>query len=278
MLKIPEAPNSIEKGVPLKEVLGKTAIDQLGENLKTIDNSFNKKAFSKDSLNGLEELSITQRAAHIAKAMRKYLPQKYEESIEVILKSLTPELEKTEDNGLATMFYMPHCSYVAQFGLDKKFNDGKDPFEKSMEVQYEITKRFTAEFSIRPFIIDQEERTMEYMYEWMNDKNPHVRRLSSEGTRPRLPWAMKIPSFTIDPSPSIPILESLKNDPELYVRRSVANHLGDIGKDNIDILLETCEKWLDGASKELKWVIRHALRHPAKKENQKALKIRVAAK
>jgi 3-methyladenine DNA glycosylase AlkC len=112
----------------------------------------------------------------------------------------------------------------------------------------------------------------------MKDANPHVRRLTSEGTRPRLPWASKIDSLVKDPGPSIPILEELKNDPDLYVRRSVANHIGDIAKDHLDFALDLCESWLPNASKELKWVIRHAVRHPAKKKVQRALDIRVLAK
>lgn len=277
-LKIPDAPKSIQKGFPLKEVLGKTAIEQLAENLNIIDSSFDIKSFVKDALNGIEELGIKERGDHIGVMMKKYLPEKYEDAINIILKSLTPPLEKTEDNGLSVMFYMPHISFIGNYGVDKKYNNGEDPFDISMKAQYEITQRFTAEFSIRFFIIDNEKRTMDLLYKWINDPNPHVRRLCSEGTRPRLPWAMKIPSFIKDPSPCLPILETLKNDSDLYVRRSVANHLGDIGKDNLDILLDTCERWLDGASKELKWVIRHALRHPAKKENEEALRIRKAAK
>ena len=277
-LKVPEAPQSIKKGFPLKEVLGKGAVEQLAENLALVYPSFSQEEFILDSLKGIEDLSVTERASHLAAAMKNFLPDDYETALAVILRSLTPELEKTEGNGLAPLFYMPHCSFVARYGLDKDYNQGKDPFDSSMRAQYELTKRFSAEYSIRPFIIDQEERTMKVLYAWMNDPNPHVRRLCSEGTRPRLPWAMKIPSFVKDPSPSMPILEELKNDPDLYVRRSVANHLGDIGKDNLDLLLSTCESWLNGASKELKWVIRHALRTPAKKEHKEALRIRKAAK
>ena len=277
-IRIPEAPSSIQKGVPLKEVLGLEAIEQLAINLQIMHPPFPKEAFIAQALSGLGPLSITQRSEHIADAMQQYLPAPFEDAIRIILESLTEPLEKTEDNGLAPMFYMPHCHFVAKYGVDAKYNDGKDPFETSMKAQYELTKRFTAEFSIRSFIIDDEERTMKVLYAWMHDDDPHVRRLCSEGTRPRLPWSTKIPSFVKDPSPSLPILEALKNDPNLYVRRSVANHLGDIGKDHLEILLTTCEKWLDGASKELKWVIRHALRHPDKKGNERASQIRLAAK
>ena len=277
-LRIPDAPNSIQKGIPLKEVLGLKAIQQLAINLHFIWPSFEKAAFVKEAVEGIEDLSITKRSAHIADHMKRHLPEKYEEALDIILASLTPPLKKTHDNGLAPMFYMPHCSFVAQYGVDKGFNDGVDPFESSMKAQYELTQRFTAEFSIRPFLIKEEERTLNILYDWMSDTNPHVRRLCSEGTRPRLPWSSTIPSLVKDPSPALIILETLKNDEDLYVRRSVANHLGDIGKDHLDLLLDTCDRWLEGASKDLKWVIRHALRHPSKKGNERALAIRQAAK
>ncbi|MCK5702178.1 MAG: hypothetical protein KAI29_13530 [Cyclobacteriaceae bacterium] len=278
ILKIPEAPKSIQKGFPLKLVLDKTAIQQLGENLQFVHKQFDKEAFIGDSMNGIEPLSITERSEHIAKSLRKYLPTIYSEAIKIILKSLTPPLEETEGNGLAVLFYMPHCSYVAQFGIDPTYNSGDDPFDISMNAQYEITKRFSCEYSIRPFIVRDEDRTMKVLYKWMSDADPHVRRLCSEGTRPRLPWSMKIDSFVKDPSPSIRILEHLKNDPDLYVRRSVANHVGDIAKDNLGITLELCRAWLDDASPELKWVIRHAFRNPVKKGNEMAIELRKAAK
>ena len=277
-LSIPDAPRSIQKGVPLTSVLDREAIEQLAKNLQFVHPEFRIDAFVNEALEGLAPLSITERSAHIARAMRNHLPEVYSEAIEIILKSLTPPLERTEDNGMAPMFYMPHGHFVANYGVLPEFNNGNDPFDISMKVQYELTQRFTSEFSIRSFLIADQDRTLNVLYEWMLDTNPHVRRLCSEGTRPRLPWAPKLPSFVKDPGPTLPILEELKNDVDLYVRRSVANHLGDIAKDHIDLALNTCERWLDGATKELKWVIRHALRNPAKKENPEALRIRKAAK
>lgn len=105
-----------------------------------------------------------------------------------------------------------------------------------------------------------------------------MRRLCSEGTRPRLPWAIRIPEFVKDPRPVLPILESLKDDPDLYVRRSVANHLGDIAKDHADLVLEICRNWLEDASPQRRWLIRHALRYPAKKGEKNAIKLRKLAK
>ena len=270
--KIPDAPRSIQKGVPLKSVLGRDAIEQMATNFAMVDSRFDKKGFVQESLDGLEPLGIKDRANHIASAMRTYLPSSFKEAAHLIESCLSPELERTEDNGLAPMFYMPHCAYVHDYGTEKQ------NFETSIQLQYELTKRFTCEFSIRPFIQLYEEETLAVMYEWMKDPNPHIRRLCSEGTRPRLPWASKIDSFVADPSPVIPILEYLKDDEDLYVRRSVANHVGDIAKDHINTAMDLCESWLNGASKERKWVIRHAVRNPFKKGNTRAIELRKLAK
>lgn len=278
ILRIPNAPKSIQKGFPLKLVLDKDAISQLAENLKFVYEKFNKKSFVEDAMQNIAPLGLTDRSIQISECMRKYLPEIYSEAIEIIRGSLTPPLDETEDNGLAGMFYMPHCHYIAKYGVDPVFNNGKDPFDLSMDIQYELTKRFTCEFSIRSFLINDENRTLKVLKKWIKDKDPHVRRLCSEGTRPRLPWAKKIDSFVKDPSPTIPILEALKNDPELYVRRSVANHIGDIAKDHLTFALNLCESWLNNASTELKWVIRHALRNPAKKGIERAINIRLLAK
>jgi len=277
-VKLPAAPHSIQKGIPLKLVLDKPAVIQLGKNLKIVSNGFNHTGFVKTVMEDIEPLALKDRGVLIAKVLREYLPNNYSRAITILLNSLTPPLKQTDNLGLSGLFYMPHVSFVALYGLDKKYNNNIDPFDTSMNAQYELTKRFSSEFSIRTFIIDQPERTFEILYKWMNDPDPHVRRLCSEGTRPRLPWAQKISSLVMDPSPSLIILEKLKDDIDLYVRRSVANHVGDIAKDNLEIALELCEGWLPNSVNELKWVVRHALRHPAKKGNTVALRIRAMAK
>lgn len=113
--------------------------------------------------------------------------------------------------------------------------------------------------------------------EWTGDKDPHVRRLCSEGTRPRLPWAIRIPQFVSDPSCTIGILERLKDDPDLYVRRSVANHLGDMAKDHREFVYKVCSRWLRNSTPERNWLIRHALRYPAKLGEQMAIELRERA-
>jgi len=278
MLRIPEAPKSIQKGVPLKKVLGLEAIDYLAQNILYVHPEFNAEEFKMVAIDNLEPLGINERGMHIARTLRKYLPQKYEAAINIILASLTPPNIETLGLGLAVLFYHPHSYFIAEYGLDKNHNGGECPFEISMKAQYELTKRSTSEFCIRPFLIQYQEQTLSRIKEWMFDPDPHVRRLCSEGTRSRLPWASRIPAFIDDPSPVLPILEALKNDEVLYVRRSVANHLGDIAKDHPEIVFSICERWLIDATKEVKWLIRHALRHPAKKQNEIALQIRAAAK
>lgn len=278
MLYIPEAPNSIQKGVPLKNVLGKNAIHCLAHNLTHVYPAFPTQAFKQMALEQLEPLGIKERGLHIAKALREHLPDKYEHAIEIILASLTPPNIDTDGLGLAVFFYHPHSYFIAEYGVDAQYNEGDDPFEPSMKALYELTKRFTSEFSIRPFLMQHTERTLSRLNEWVTDPDPHVRRLCSEGTRPRLPWAPRLPAFIQDPTPILPLLERLKDDDSLYVRRSVANHLGDIAKDHPDLVFNLCEQWLVNATADVKWLIRHALRHPAKKQNQRALDLRTAAK
>ncbi len=277
-LRLPAAPRSIQKGSSLADLLGPETIACLAHNITRVHPEFDGRAFQRSAREGLEPLTILQRGRHLAGALREHLPGRYADAVEILLRSLTPPLAGTDDLGLAVFFYLPHVTFVATYGLDPNGNGGRDPFETSMRAQYELTRRFSAEFSMRPFLIQQPERTLARLREWTRDADPHVRRLCSEGTRPRLPWAERIPAFVQDPRPVLPILEALKDDPDLYVRRSVANHLGDIAKDHPALAFEICERWLNRASAERKWLLRHALRHPAKKGNKTALRLRRLAK
>ncbi|MBX3305318.1 MAG: hypothetical protein KF751_04620 [Nitrospira sp.] len=276
--RLPSAPHSIQKGISLAALLDQDAIDCLSHNISLVHPAFDGKAFQRTALNGLKPLSILQRGHHLARALRDQLPECYADAVQILIQSLTPPQTATEDLGLGVFFYLPHVSFVATYGLDPEHNGGHDPFEISMVAQYELTRRFSAEFSIRPFLIRWPERTLAQLEQWTDDPDPHVRRLCSEGSRPRLPWAVRIPAFIKDPRPVLPILEALKDDSDLYVRRSVANHIGDIAKDHPRLAFELCERWLEGATTERKWLLRHAVRHPAKKGLKAALRIRRLAK
>ncbi len=185
MLRIPDAPKSIKKGYSLKNVLGLEAVDCLANNIAYVYPKFREKEFRKSALDNLESLEFMDRGMHIAKALRKYLPDKYENAINVILASLTPPNTATEGLGLAVLFYQPHSCFISEYGLDKENNGGDDPFNISMKAQYELTKRNTSEFSMRPFLMEDQDRTLSQLKEWISDPDPHVRRLCSEGSRPR---------------------------------------------------------------------------------------------
>ena len=270
------APSSIQHGTPLKELMDRKLVQLIGQSLADVLPGFDQKRFQSDAVKGLKNLELKERALHIAHAMTKQMPADFEELSPFLIKSLGPPLGATEGNGLAPFFYLPHIQLIANYGVSH--------FESGMEANYEITKRFTAEFSIRPFLIEHRSKCLKMLKRWMKDANPHVRRLVSEGTRPRLPWAMRLPEFQKDPNHTLPLLQVLKDDPELYVRRSVANHLADIAKDHLDFAFDVCERWLnelDGSDdpqfKNRSWIIRHAVRLPAKKGVARAVEIREKA-
>ncbi len=276
--RLPPAPRSIVKGSSLATLLDREAIDCLAHNLRLAHSDFDTRSFRQRAQEGLAPLGLMDRAHHLAGALRSHLPADYAAAANVLVRSLTPPLTRTEDFGLAGFFYLPHVMFVATYGLDPGNNRGRDPFEASMQAQYELTRRFSAEFSIRPFLERWPDRTLARLAAWTRDPDPHVRRLCSEGTRPRLPWASRLTAFIRDPRPVLPLLETLKDDPNLYVRRSVANHLGDIAKDHPELVFDLCARWLDGADANRRWLIRHAVRHPARKGVKAALRLRQQAK
>jgi 3-methyladenine DNA glycosylase AlkC len=250
---------------PLKNSYGPEVPRRIGAMIARVEPAFPVGAFLADALDGYEALELTPRARHIAHALADHLPQDYERAIEILVASLGPKLDSPELTGLDVFVYMPHVFFVAERGADH--------FEASIRAQYELTQRFTAEYSIRVFLERHPDETLARLREWALDPSVHVRRLVSEGTRPRLPWAPRLPAFQEDPRPVLELLELLKDDPELYVRRSVANNLNDIGKDNPAALVETCRRWLEGASAERLWLVRHALRSAVKRGDPEALAV-----
>jgi len=231
--------------------------------IRAVHADFPHDAFLKDALSGFGPLSLTGRGFQIAAALRKHLPAGYPQAVEVLLASTAQPHDHRASGGMAAFLYMPHLFFVARHGLDH--------FEESMRAQYALTQLFTAEFSIRAYLEKHPEATLARLREWTRDPSPHVRRLVSEGTRPRLPWAPRLRAFQKDPRPVIELLELLKDDPELYVRRSVANNLNDIGKDHPELLTTIAKRWLRGASEERRWIVNHALRSAVKRADPGAL-------
>jgi 3-methyladenine DNA glycosylase AlkC len=250
---------------PLKNYFGPDVPVRIAGMIKDVDSSFPAEAFVAEALDGYDAQELTPRAWQVARALGRHLPPDYERAIEILISSLGEKLQAPELTGMDVFLYLPHVFYVAEFGAEH--------FEASMHAQYELTQRFSAEYSIRVFLERYPERTLARLREWALDPSVHVRRLVSEGTRPRLPWAPRLRAFQDDPRPVLELLELLKDDPELYVRRSVANNLNDIGKDNPAALIETCRRWMEGATGERLWLIRHALRSAVKRGDPDALEI-----
>lgn len=249
----------------LKDLYGPEIPARIAAAIAATHPAFPTEAFVADALDGYKQLELTSRFRQIAEALARHLPADYEEATAILLASLGPPIDGDELFGMEPFLYAPHVYFVAARGADH--------WETSMRAQYELTRRFTAEFSIRVFLDREPERTLARLREWASDRSPHVRRLVSEGTRPRLPWTPRLRRFQMDPRPVVELLELLKDDPSLYVRRSVANNLNDIGKDNPEVLVEVCRRWLVDATTERRWLVRHALRSAVKRGERGALEL-----
>lgn len=253
---------------PLKNSFGTDVPRRIAGMIQDVEPAFPVAPFLEQALAGYDELELMDRARHIAVALHAHLPDDYAKAIDTLLRSLGPiesAVATEEDSPMASFLYMPHCLFVADYGLDH--------FDLSMQANYELTKRFTAEFSIRPYLVRYPRKTLTLLKRWTKDPSPDVRRLVSEGTRPRLPWASRLPQFQADPTPVLDLLERLKDDPSLYVRRSVANNLNDIGKDHPDVLVQTADAWMKNADENRAWVVRHALRSAVKRGDAGALRV-----
>jgi 3-methyladenine DNA glycosylase AlkC len=249
---------------PLKNQYGPEVPRRIAKMISAVHPAFPQAAFLKQALSGYADLELMDRGRHIANALGQHLPASFLESAKILVKSMASNSEVSE-GGMSSFLFMPHAMFVASHGLDH--------FEESMAAQYEITQRFTAEFSIRPFIERYPEASLAQLQQWATDKNHHIRRLVSEGTRPRLPWAGRLREFQRDPAPVIALLELLKDDESLYVRRSVANNLNDIGKDHPKLLTDIAARWMKDASPEREWIVRHALRSAIKRGDKAALAV-----
>ena len=255
---------------PFKNMLNKTIISGMGDHFSKAWPEFDRAAFIITATKNLDTLELKERSTQITHAMETFLPNNFKGAAAIILGSLAPDdgLDisnfEADSRGIAGWAVMPMAHYVGLYGLGH--------FVLSMTLLKEMTKRSSSEFGIRFFLLKESKRTLSVLEKWTRDSSHHVRRLVSEGTRPRLPWAMRLPNFVKDPSPILPLLETLKDDEEEYVRRSVANNLNDIAKDHPDMVAKIAKRWLNGASKERKKLVRHACRTLIKQGHPKTLK------
>lgn len=214
-----------------------------------------------------------QRVTHLATVLHSFLPQDYGEGIGKVLQMLDkvkerlPDFSQIDDKNfqlLSLAYGAVLDSYVAQYGLDD--------YDTSVAAIERITQFTTCEFCVRPFIIKYPERMMQQMLLWSAHHHWGVRRLASEGCRPRLPWGMALTNLKQDPTPILPILERLKNDPSRFVRLSVANNLNDIVKDHPETVLDLAKRW-KGQSKEVDWILKHGCRTLLKQGNAAAMQL-----
>ncbi len=263
---------------PLKNSFGPDVVERIGADVLAVDPTFDLDRFLAIALEGFEALELTPRARQITSAFAETLPDDRIKALSILQASFGPPLPASdqpapEDTGAMDGFrYLPHGYFVAEHGLDH--------FATAMAFQEELTKRFTAEFSIRAFYQRFPEETVAQSMVWATNDNEHVRRLASEGCRPRLPWGANLARFIADPTEIIPILELLRNDPSEYVRRSVANNLNDIAKDHPATVVEVTRRWrteaqgaadIDETNRTR--MVRHALRTLIKAGNLDALDV-----
>ena len=254
-----------EESYNLKEFFNAELVARLAADIKKVWNEFDTKGFEDSLIPSIDTLELKERANLIAHSLHDYLPDDFEVASRIILESIRDNSQDKPFDGLESFYYMPHGNFYAIYGLDH--------FNISINALYEITKLFTAEFAIRPFLEQYEQETLNVLRKWISDESQYVRRLVSEGTRPRLPWASRLPSFQANPTPIIELLEILKNDESLLVRRSVANNLNDIAKDHPDLVVDILNKWKPSASEEIIWIINHASRTLVKQGHVGALEL-----
>jgi len=244
-----------------KNIYNQEFFNEFTSRLQPVIPDFNRSSFLNTIFdNEWENRELKQRMRHISIVLKKHLSEDYNQNVNSIVE-IIQQLQKEgfKEDSLEFMFFP---DFIEVYGLTN--------YETSIRAFEQITQFTSCEFAVRPFIIKYEKEMIEQMLLWSTHKHPMVRRLATEGCRPRLPWAMAIPSLKENPAPILPILENLKNDDSESVRRSVANNLNDISKDNPNTVINLVKKW-QGATHETDWLIKHACRTLLKQGNSEVM-------
>ncbi len=241
---------------PLKNAYSTNYITNLATQIKQIYPKLNSRNFINDVMDSKwSNRELKDRMYHITRCLKQHIQHPYPKSITLLSKIVS------QFGSYEAMFFP---AYIELYG--------RDDWQTSMPALALFTQYSSSEFAVRPFIIQNPKKMMAQMVRWSKHKNYHVRRLATEGCRPRLPWAMALPEFKKDPELILPILETLKNDSELYVRRSVANNLNDIAKDHPKLIHTIAKHWL-GQNEEVNWLVKHGCRTLLKKGDRKILQL-----
>lgn len=256
---------------PFKNLINAATVDAAARHLAPHCPSFDAGRFRSLATQGLEALEFKARAQHVCAALEATLPADFDAACRAIEAALAPVRGDEAlaefhglDTGLAGWVVWPLTEYVARRGLEAP--------QRALAALHALTQRFSAEWALRPFIERHPALAFATLAEWARDTSPHVRRLVSEGSRPRLPWGLQLKGLIADPSPTLPLLEALQDDPSEYVRRSVANHLNDIAKDHPELLAQWLERHLPAAPAARRALLRHASRTLVKRGDARVLK------
>jgi 3-methyladenine DNA glycosylase AlkC len=244
---------------PFKNLLNAGLVHEAAQQLARHAAGFDSRRFALQATQGLEALEMKARAMQIADALEATLPARFADAADVLEAALAPaevgdamaQLSGLQ-GGLRGWILWPVGEFVARRGLAEP--------ERALQALHAMTQRFTAEFAIRPFIVAHPALVFDTLARWATDPSHHVRRLVSEGSRPRLPWGLQLKTLIRDPSPTLPLLRALQDDPSEYVRRSVANHLNDIAKDHPTRVAQWLHEHLPDATAERRALLRHASR------------------
>ncbi len=247
----------------LKNMYSPAFFEELDGTIKKVVPNFDSPAFRQKIFDDEWEVrELKDRMKHTAVVLKEFLPEPYPESVSIIVK--IAQLKMEEELGKDGFAYMFLPTFVEFFGLDH--------YEVSIEAMTEITKLMSCEFAVRPFFLKYPDQMLEQTKAWAEHPHFKVRRLASEGCRPRLPWGKGVPFLKKQPELIIPILDQLKGDPAEWVRRSVANNLNDISKDHPEKLVELAYQW-KGQSEEVDWVIKHACRTLLKQGHTRVMRL-----
>ncbi len=245
---------------PFKNLLNAALVRAAGAALSRHASDFDGQRFARVALKGLDALEMKARAMQIADALEATLPSDFDAACRAIEAALAPPIDvdgvaavrDDHSQGLAGWIVWPLGEFVARRGLDEPV--------RALQALHALTQRLTAEFAIRPLIVRHPQLALDTLLRWTRDDSAHVRRLCSEGSRPRLPWGLRLKALVLDPTPTLPILEALQDDPSAYVRRSVANHLNDIAKDHPALVVDWVRRHRPEAAPERRALLAHASR------------------
>jgi 3-methyladenine DNA glycosylase AlkC len=254
---------------PFKNLINAALVRSCGEQLQRRWRHFDRGGFERIALRGLGGLEMKARAMQVADALEATLPDDFDRAAGLIESALAPAASgdglgfRSTDAGLAGWIGWPLGEFLARRGQAEP--------ERGLRALHALTQRFTAEFAIRPYLVNHFDLTLRTLSGWTGDPSAHVRRLVSEGSRPRLPWGLQIRSLIADPGPTLPLLRALQDDGSEYVRRSVANHLNDIAKDHPGVVADWLGAHLPDATPARRALLKHASRTLVKKGDARVL-------